>query len=681
MKSTENPLLAEWNTPHGVPPFSDVNAEHFSEAFEKAFDEYRTSIDAIADNPAPADFENTIVALEHAEAIPGRVAHVFFNLAAADTSDELQKIEREISPELARQFQQTSLNEKLFARIDDLKSRSSELGLTDEEARLLERVHTKFIRAGARLSGNDRVRIGEITEQLAKLGTEFSQNVLSAENEFKLLLENEDDLKGLPDFLKESAAQTASDLGHSGQHVITLSRSSIEPFLQYSERRDLREEAFIAWTSRGNGYQGVDNRAIAEEMISLRDEFAKLLEYENYAHYRLDDVMARSAKNVRNLLNDVWGPARSKALDEHEKLTDLARNEGANIELAPWDWRFYAEKQRKLAYDIDEAEAKPYFTLDKMVEAAFDTANRLFGLEFSERSDVKAYHPDVRVFEVKDNNGEFVALFMGDYFARPSKRSGAWMSMFRRQEKLKGNVRPIVVNVMNFIKGGNNEPALLTFDDARTLFHEFGHALHSMLSDVTYSSLSGTSVARDFVELPSQLFEHWLSQPQVLKKFATHYQTGEPIPDELLAKLLKAREFNQGFATVEYVSSAMVDLELHSTSEVQDIDIMKFEEKVLDTIDMPPAITVRHSVPHFSHIFSGDGYSSAYYSYLWSEVMDADAFRAFEEKGDPFDSDTAARLRDTILSVGNSIPPEEAYRNFRGRLPEIDAMLEKKGLA
>ena len=677
MTDSKNPLLQEWATPHDIPPFSDIKPEHFESAFDAAFKKYRADIEKIALENAPATFENTIEALEKAETMPGRISQVFFNLASADTNEELQRIERKIAPELSRQFQKTYLNKDLFKRIEFLNSNLDEVDLTSEQARLLERMHIRFVRAGAELSGAGRTRISEITRRLAELGTEFSQNILTAENDYRLILKSGDDLKGLPDFLIKSAAQTAEELGEPGKHVITLARSSIEPFLQYSQRRDLREEAFNAWTSRASNY----NCSIAEETIALRHEQAKLLGYENFAEFRLDDAMAKTPENVRNLLNRVWGPARKKAREEEKKLSELARSEGANILLAPWDWRYYAEKQRKREFDIDEAEAKPYLALDKMIEAAFDTAHRLFGLTFEERADIPAYHPDVRVFEVKGPGGEHLALFMGDYFARPSKRSGAWMSMYQSQEKLSGDIRPIVVNVMNFIRGGQNEATLLTFDDARTLFHEFGHALHGMLSDVTYPSIAGTAVARDFVELPSQLFEHWLTCPEVLKRFAVHHQTGTPMPDVMVEKLLKARRFNQGFASVEYVSSAMVDLELHTTPDADNIDIMDFEAGILQKLDMPAAITVRHSAPHFAHIFSGDGYSSAYYSYLWSEVMDADAFRAFEEKGDPFDSEIATRLRDTILSVGNSVPPEEAYEAFRGRMPEIDAMLEKKGLA
>ncbi len=681
MSVNANPLLNEWTAPFGAPPFSSIAPGDFEDAFARAFEAYRTAIDTIAGNEAAATFENTVEELEKADAGLTRLARVFFNLAGTDTNEALQKIEREVTPKFAKHAQATYMNEALFARIEHLVKSAGDLDLTAEQERLLERYHTNFIRAGARLSGHDRTRMSEITERLARLGTEFSQNILKAENQFRLILESNEDLKGLPDFLVRSAARTAEELGEPGKHVITLARSSIDPFLQYSARRDLREEAFTAYTSRGGSDGETDNRAIAEETVRLRHEQANLLGFNNYAEFRLDDAMAKTPGNVRDLLAKVWQPARMKAEEEGRRLSELARAEGANIQLEAWDWRYYSEKLRKAEFDIDEADAKPYLQLDKMIEAAFDTAGKLFGLTFEEQMNVPKYHDDVRIFEVKERNGDHLALFMGDYFARPSKRSGAWMSAFRGQEKLGGDIRPIIVNVMNFIAGAEGEATLLTLDDARTLFHEFGHALHGMLSNVTYPSLAGTSVSRDFVELPSQLFEHWLTRPEILKRFAVHHKTGKPMPDEMLDKLLKARQFNQGFASVEYVASAMVDLDLHTASDPENINLMDFEAAVLARIEMPDAIKARHSAPHFAHIFSGDGYSSAYYSYLWSEVMDADAFHAFEEKGDPFDPDTATRLRDTILSVGNAVPPEEAYRAFRGRMPEIDAMLEKKGLA
>jgi peptidyl-dipeptidase Dcp len=508
----------------------------------------------------------------------------------------------------------------------------------------------------------------KIGERLAVLGTQFSQNVLADEQAYTLVLATEEDLAGLPDFLVAAAREAAIERGIDG-HVITLSRSSIEPFLQYSSRRDLREKAFQAWLARGEGGGATDNRAIIAEMIELRAERARLLAYPSFAHFRLDDTMAGAPERALALLRSVWEPARSLALREAADLQRLADAEGGAFRVAPWDWRYYAERVRKERFALDADGVKPYFQLDAMIAAAFDCATRLFGLTFTERDDVPVYHPDVRVFEVSDHNGRHIGLFLGDYFARPSKRSGAWMSSFRGQRKLDGEVRPIIVNVMNFSKSSGDEPALLSFDDARTLFHEFGHGLHGLLSEVTYPSLAGTNVSRDFVEFPSQLYEHWLEQPQVLRRFARHYQTGEPMPDSLIERVLASRQFNQGFATVEYTASALVDLELHLLPSAHNLDVTAFERATLDALRMPEAMVMRHRTPHFTHVFSGDGYSAAYYSYLWSETLDADGFAAFEEAGDIFDPDTADRLKAFVYSAGDLRDPAEAYTAFRGRLP------------
>jgi peptidyl-dipeptidase Dcp len=494
------------------------------------------------------------------------------------------------------------------------------------------------------------------------------------------VLRGDEDLAGLPDFLRAAAAKAANDRGFPGSHVITLSRSLIEPFLQFSTRRDLREAAFKAWAARGETGKN-DNRAVIAETLSLRAERARLLGYRSFAHFRLADTMAGTPDAAMDLLRRVWEPARAKALEERAALQKLIAEEGANFECAAWDWRHYAEKRRKREFDLDESAVKPYLELERMIEAAFDTAHRLFGLVFTRRSDVPAYHEDVRVFEVRDTQGRHVGLFFGDYFARPSKRSGAWMSSFRQQEKLDAEQRPIVFNVMNFAKAAPGDPVLLSFDDARTLFHEFGHALHGLLSDVTYPLISGTSVARDFVELPSQLYEHWLERPETLRRFATHYRTGEPMPAEMLERLTESRNFNQGFATVEYVSSALVDLDMHLLAEPDGLDPIAFEAKLLESIGMPDGMIMRHRPPHFQHVFGGDGYSAGYYSYLWSETLDADGFGAFEEAGDIFDPATARRLRDFVYAAGNLRPPEEAYRSFRGRDPDPAALFRRRGLA
>jgi peptidyl-dipeptidase Dcp len=680
-RSRKNPLLSPWKSRFQMPPFASIRPEHYAPAFAAALDANKAEIARIADATSKPTFANTIVALEKSGRLVNRISRVFFNLTGADTSPSLQAVERSISPKLAAHWSEIVLNPKLFARIDDLYQRRDSLELDPEQLRLLERMHLGMVRGGALLGAKDKKRVAAINKKLATLGTQFGQNLLKDEQSFQLVLEDENDLQGLPDFVRNAAARTAADLGKAGKHVITLARSSIEPFLQFSARRDLREKAFLAWSRRGENGGATDNRAIATQILSLRLERARLLGYGTFAEFRLDDTMAKTPQAVRRLLDEVWRAAVTSAGSEREMLQQVVRDEGGNFELAAWDWRYYAEKVRKARFDLDESEIKPYLQLDRIIAAAFDTARRLFGLSFEERKDLPRYNPDVRVWEVTDRAGKLVGIFLGDYFARPSKRSGAWMSAFRGQHKLEGEVRPIIVNVANFARGAEGEPSLLSFDDARTLFHEFGHALHGLLSDVTYPSLAGTSVSTDFVELPSQLYEHWLLTPEVLKRFARHFRTGQPMPDALVARLEAAQKFNQGFATVEYVSSALADLELHSLATTTDLDLGDFERRLLKNLRMPREITMRHRLPHFAHIFSGGGYASGYYSYMWSEVLDADAFDAFLEAGNPFDRKTARRLKQFIYSAGNIRVPAEAYIAFRGRLPSTAAMLRKRGLA
>lgn len=675
-----NPFFGQWSTPFGAPPFADIRNEHFRPAFDQAMAEQRANIDAIAENAEEPDFDNTIAALETSGFALDRVAAVFFNLAGADTNDAIQEIQRDIAPLLARHASEISLNPMLFRRIDALWQHRDTLALNEEQRQVLDRYHTNFLRAGAGLEDGEKKRLAEITERLATLGTLFAQNVLADEKEYRLVLEQEDDLAGLPGFVRSAAAQAAEDRGLAGKHVITLSRSSIEPFLQFSERRDLREQAFRAWVERGENSGATDNRSIIDETVSLRAERARILGFDNFAEFQLADTMAKTPRAVSDLLDSVWAPARRKANAEASALQEIVASEGGNFEIAPWDWRYYVEITRKRRFDFDEAELKAYLQLETMIEAAFYTANRLFGLSFSERDDVPTYHPDIRVWEVTDSRDRHVGLFLGDYFARPSKRSGAWMSSFRDQHRLNGDSRPIVVNVMNFAKPMQGEAALLSFDDARTLFHEFGHALHGLLSDVTYPLISGTSVARDFVELPSQLFENWLEQPEILRRFARHADSGQPMPEALLDKVLSARTFNQGFMTVEYTSSALVDLDVHQLTDSDGADVLAVENRTLERIDMPAAITMRHRAPHFAHIFAGGHYAAGYYSYLWSEVLEADAFDAFKQAGDIFDPETAKRLHEFIYSAGYRRDPSEAYRAFRGRMPTSAALLKKRGL-
>lgn len=674
----QNPLLSEWAGAFELPPFEAIKPDHFRPAFDHVLAKHRAEIDAIAANPDPPDFENTIAALERSGRALERVAGVFFVLAGAETSDDIEAVERDISPLLARHNNALYLNRAIYGRIADLYTRRDTLSLDAEQARVLERYHTRFVRAGAAIEKPAQDRLAAINERLASLGTQFGQNVLSDEKSFVMVLE-QSDLAGLPDFAVAAAQAAADERGHPGKYVVTLARSSVETFLQFSSRRDLREKAFQAWIARGENGGETDNRGLIAEMVALRAERAKLLGFANFADYRLDDQMAKTPQAARKLLDEVWGKALRKAAAERDSLQAMIAEEGGNFAVAPHDWRYYSEKLRKARYDLDEAEIKPYFQLEKIIEAAFETARRLFGLSFR-RVDATLYHPDARAWNVTDAQGNHVALFIGDYFARSSKHSGAWMTSLRDQEKLTGSVRPIVLNICNFSKPAAGEPALLSFDDARTLFHEFGHALHGMLSDVTYPLLAGTAVPSDFVELPSQLYEHWLEVPEVLQKYAVHARTGQPMPKAVLDRLLATRTFNQGFATVEYTACALVDLDLHSLAGAEVPDVTAFERNDLERIAMPAEIVMRHRLPHFQHLFSGGGYAAGYYSYMWSEVLDADAFAAFEESGNAFDPATAKRLYDYVYSAGNRRDPVDAYKAFRGRLPTVDALLKKRGL-
>ncbi len=673
----DNPLLADWEAPFGVPPFATIRPEHFGPAFDTAFAQHRGEVAAIAAQAAAPTFDNTIAALERSGRTLARVSAAFFALAGAHTNDALLGVEREMAPRLAAHWDAIYMNQALFRRIEAL--RRDQRGLTAEQARVLERYFVTFRRAGAGLDAAARGRLAEIGERLATLGTAFSQHVLADEQAYTCRSTRRMTLPACPSTSPLRPAPPRGSAACASPGAVTLSRSSVEPFLQFSRRRDLREKAFRAWIARGEG-GATDNKAIIAEMVRLRAEKARLLGYPTLAHYRLDDAMAKTPAAARALLAKVWTPARLRALADRDAMQEMIRAEGGNFALAAWDWRYYAEKLRKERCDLDEGEIEPYLRLDRIIAAAFETARRLFGLTATPRNDVPVWHPDVRVWEVRAADGRHLGLFFGDYFARPSKRSGAWMTTLREQDKLDGEVRPLVFNVMNFSKGQDGAPVLISFDDARTLFHEFGHALHALLSDVTYPLISGTGVATDFVELPSQLYEHWLEPPEILKSFATHDRTGEPMPDALIAKLRAARTFNQGFMTVEYVASAIVDLDFHSLEKADDLDAAAFERAALDRIGMPEEIVMRHRSPHFSHVFAGDHYSAAYYSYMWSEVLDADAFNAFEETGDVFDRATAERLYRYVYSAGGSRAPDDAYTAFRGRLPTAEALLRRRGL-
>ena len=681
--TSPNPLLEDWTASGGVPPFDRIDAEHFTEAYAHALAEHAAEIAAIARDPAPATFANTIVAMELSGHALERVGNAFHLLAGAHSNDTLIEIERDIAPQVARHWNKIQTDAALFRRIDSLLREAASLGLDAEQRRVLERYHTDFRRAGAGLDAAAKQRLTEIIERLAALGTAFSQNVLADEQSFLLPLGGEADLAGLPDFTREALRSEARERGIDG-YAVTLSRSTVEPFLQFSDRRDLREKVFRGFVMRGDNGGPTDNKSIIAEMVRLRAERAQLLGYADFAHYRLDDAMAKTPGEVRALLDAVWTPARKSALADRDAMQALVQEEGGNFKLEPWDWRYYVEKLRQRVCNFDEAAIKPYLSLDRMIEAAFYTAQRLFGLQFAPAPNVPVWHPDVRAWRVSDAEGREIGLFFGDYFARSSKRSGAWMTALRDQQKLAGYT-PLIINVCNFAKAPGGEPTLLSFEDARTLFHEFGHALHGLLSSVIYPTISGTNVATDFVELPSQLYEHWLQQPEVLRRFARHYQTGAPMPEELLQRLVAARNFNKGFATVEYIASATADLDLHSLPRAKDddraLDPSAFEAQSLECMGMPDEIVMRHRLPHFAHIFAGGGYAAGYYSYMWSEVLDADTFSAFEETGDIFDPATAKRLRQSIYSAGGLQEPADAYKAFRGRLPTADALLRKRGFA
>ena len=684
----ENPFFQQWNTPFGAPPFDQIETKHFLPAFEKAIAEHKKEIAAIVNNEQPADFDNTIASMELAGALLSRVSGVFFNLTSTESSDEMQALQRKVSPLLTRHYNEISMTENLYKRVStvhnnrnssDLRSeqiRAAELNA--EQIRLVERIHRSFVHAGANLTPEQRTELATINERISALTTEFGQNSLNDSRAFKLVLE-ESDLAGLSTAQRNAAAAAAKASGLPGKYVITLNRASVQPFLQFSERRDLREQAFNGWTKRGDNDNEFDNKTIIVEMVELRAKRAQLLGYKHHSEYVLSNAMAGTPETAMDLLLKVWEPAVVKAEQEREWIKEIMAKEGATHKLEPWDWRFYAEKVRKEKFNLDQGEIAEYFELESMLEAKFYVANRLFGLTFEERNDISVYNPVVRVWEVKDSAGKSVGLFFGDYYARSSKQSGAWMNSFRDQQKLAGDVKPIIVNNMNLNKPAEGEATLMSYSDAVTLFHEFGHGLHGLLSNVTYPTLAGTSVPRDWVEFPAQLFEHFIAQPEMLKKFALHHKTNEPMSAELLARIKQASTFNQGFATVEFTASALVDMAYHQMTEVKDLDVREFENQVLSDYGKPEEIVMRHRSTHFGHIFAG-GYSSAYYAYMWSEILDADGFDAFIEKKDIFDKETADRLYKFIYSRGDTLDYFEAYEGFRGRKPTTDALLRNRGL-
>ena len=672
----DNPFSEIWQTPFEAPPFDQIRPEHFRPAFETALREHNAEIDAIASNPSPPDFSNTIEALERSGHSLRRIEHVFYNLTGSHTNSELQAIELEMAPVLSRHSTAVYLNSALFARIDQIW-REARNHLRDEEhRRLLDRYRLDFIRAGAQLSEEKKERFAQISERLAVLGTEFAQAVLADEQQSIMPLSAED-AGGLPEFARIAAAELAREHGLDSPYAVNASRSSVEAVLTFAHSRPVREKVLAAWASRGQRGNAHDNRARMGEILELRLELARLLGYASFAEFRLADTMAKTPVAARALLDKVWTPALQRAKMERDELQALISDEGGNFALTASDWRYYTERLRKARYDIDDNEIMPYLPLEAMIAAAFDAASRLFGLSFHERHDVPVYHPDVRVFEVRRHD-EPIGLFYGDYFARSSKRGGAWMSSFRDQQSLDGKVLPLIINNCNFSKPTEGSPALLNVDEARTLFHEFGHALHGLLSNVRFPRLSGTNVAQDFVELPSQIFEHWFEVQ--LENFARHVLTGEPMPKTLRNKLNAARHFNQGFSTVEFLGSAFVDMDFHTVTDGKDIDPQRIAHQSAARLGIPAEIPLRHAPAHFLHIFGGDGYAAGYYAYMWAEVLDADGFAAFTEAGNPFDPDTARRLYEDVYSVGGTRDYEATYRHFRGRDPRIDALLAGRGL-
>ncbi len=682
---SSNPLLDTWATPYGMPPFALVQAHHFLPAFAAALAEQRNEIDALATATDAPTFANTLVAFDGTGRLLARVRDLFFNLAAAETSPALQKVELEIAPLLAAHNSAIYMNAALFSRINAIHSQAGSLGLSLEQRRLLDRVHLDFVRAGANLDDASKTRYAAVVGKLAELTTQFSQNVLADEASYQLLLKSEADLVGLPVSLRNAAREAAEVRGVSDAHMITLSRSLLMPFLTFSERRDLREQALKAWLARGEHAGASDNRPIALEILKLRLEQANLHGYKTFADYALVDRMAGQPSAVQDLLGKVWEPAKQRANAELDAIKATALATGSTDAIEQWDWRFYAEKVRQTRYQLDDAETKPYFELNAMIGAMFDCAGKLFGLTFVEKLGVPMYHPDVRTFEVSNASGALAGIFLSDNFARASKSGGAWMSAYRWQSRMTGSegnveVLPIIANHNNFAKAPAGEPTLLSLDDVRTLFHEFGHGLHGLLSNVTFERLSGTNVLQDYVELPSQLFEHWALESVVLDKHAKHYETGAPIPASLRERIEAARLFNKGFETVQYTSSALVDMAAHALTNYDDFEVVAFEKSELARLGMPAAIPMNHRLTHFRHLFAGDSYAAGYYVYMWAEVLDADAFDAFLEAGDPFDASTAERLHRYVYSAGNTIEPRDGYVAFRGRAASVEPMLRKKGL-
>jgi peptidyl-dipeptidase Dcp len=674
-----NPFFTEYDTPFKTPPFDKIENEHYLPAFTKGIKQHATEIQKITKNSADPTFENTIEALEKSGALLNKVSYVFFNMTSARTSDELQAIAKEISPQLTKHRDDIRLNAHLFKRIQKIYNQKEDLDLTIEQHMLLDEYYKEFVRGGANLADDKKAEFREINKELSLLSLEFGENVLKENNRFELVIEDEDDLSGLPNAVISAAAEAAAERDYDGKWVFTLHKPSLIPFLQYSTKRNLRQKMLIAYSKRGDNNDEFDNKNILKRMVSLRTRRAQLLGYPTHAHYVLEENMAKHPESVYKLLDQIWKPALEKAQQEAQELQELIGEEGESFKLKPWDWWYYAEKLKKAKYDLDDAELRPYFQMESVRQGVFDLASRLFGITFTVREDIPVYHDDVTVYELKNTDGSHIGILYTDYYPRASKRGGAWMNEYRIQSNINGEkISPIITNVGNFSKPTAEQPALLSLDETLTLFHEFGHALHGLLSECTYPKLAGTNVARDFVELPSQIMENWALEPEMLKSYARHYQTGEPIPDELIEKIKRSNKFNQGFATVEYLAAAYLDMDWHTLPDTVQRDPIEFENKSLAQIGLIPEIIVRYRSPYFSHIFSG-GYSAGYYSYIWAEVLDADAFQAFKEAG-IFDRQTAQSFRNNILARGGTEDPMTLYKRFRGFEPKIEPLLERRGL-
>lgn len=677
--SEVNPFFTAWTTPFEAPPFDQIKDEHFMPAFLEGMAQQKKEVETIASSAEPATFANTVEALERTGVLLTKVSNVFFALTSNNTNDALQRIEGQVTPLLSKHQDDILLNAPLFARIKTVYGQRDKLGLGTEQARLLERTYKTFVRGGANLDESQKASLRKINEELSVLSVTFGNNVLKEDNSFALVVDKVEDLNGLPPDVVQTAADAARERNLAGKWVFSLHKPSLIPFLQYSRRRDLRQKMFTAFINRGNNDNAFDNKSTLSRIASLRVERARLLGYKTHADYILDDNMAKTPAAVFRLLDEIWTPSLKMAKNEAQALQAVIDQEHGGFKLAAWDWWYYAEKLRKAKYDLDDRVLKPYFKLENVRAGAFDVAHKLYGLQFVERTDIPKYHPDVRTFEVQEADGRHVGILYTDYFPRPGKRGGAWSSAFRMQSVRDGKkITPLVYNVGNFSLPTGDTPSLLTFEEAKTLFHEFGHALQELLSDVTYESLAGTNVARDYVELSSQIMENWAAEPEVIKTYARNYQTGEPIPQELVDKIQKAGRFNQGFDTVEYMAACYLDMDWHTLTEPVEQDANKFEAASLKKIGLIPEIVVRYRSPYFQHIFSG-GYSAGYYSYIWCEVLDADAFAAFKETS-LFDPKTAGLYRKYILSRGNTEEPLELFKKFRGREPKVDALLRRRGL-